>query len=178
MNKFALVSIMGNVGTTFNSQGGGYGLIATKMMRDRYPTDQIDVNPDPATWHDYDHIFVCEGVNFVEGSFNVPGGPQQVHHDKMKAMGGYQGGVTFINQKFDFETFNKRIDIKYAEFPQGEVLSWIWIRLDCWSYSTRILEEKHSGATQRKVRRDCSLFWKYRFAIPSDETRRSCWRYC
>jgi hypothetical protein len=122
MNKFALVSIMGNVGTTFNSQGGGYGLIATKMMRDRYPTDQIDVNPDPATWHDYDHIFVCEGVNFVEGSFNVPGGPQQVHHDKMKAMGGYQGGVTFINQKFDFETFNKRIDIKYAEFPQGEVL--------------------------------------------------------
>ena len=121
--KYALVSIMGNVGSTFNTQGGGYGLIATKMMRDTYPQDQIDVNPKPETWHDYDHIFVCEGVNFVEGSFNVPGGPQQIHHDKMKAMGGYTKGITFINQKFDFEKFNKRIDIKYAQFPKGDLIN-------------------------------------------------------
>ena len=121
--KYALVSIMGNVGSTLNTQGGGYGLIATKMMRDTYPQDQIDVNPKPETWHDYDHIFVCEGVNFVEGSFNVPGGPQQIHHDKMKAMGGYTKGITFINQKFDFEKFNKRIDIKYAQFPKGDLIN-------------------------------------------------------
>lgn len=123
MAKYAMVSMLGNVGSTFGSQGGGYGLIATKMMRDTYPQDQIDVNPKPETWHDYDHIFVCEGVNFVEGSFNVPGGPQQIHHDKMKAMGGYTKGITFINQKFDFEKFNKRIDIKYAQFPKGDLIN-------------------------------------------------------
>lgn len=123
MAKYALVSMMGNVGTTLNSQGGGFGLIATRMLRDRYPNDQIDVNPKPDTWYDYDHIFVCEGVNFVEGSFNIPGGPQPEHYDKMKAMGGYQREVTFINQKFDFEKFNKRIDIKYAQFPQGDLIN-------------------------------------------------------
>ena len=110
--KAALVSMMGNVGTTLNSQGGGYGLIATKMLRDRYPNHQIDVNPKPETWYDYEHIFVCEGVNFVQGSFNVPGGPQPEHYEKMKVMGGYQGRVTFINQPFDFEAFNKRIQIQ------------------------------------------------------------------
>ena len=121
--KIALVSMMGNVGSTQNSQGGGYGLIATKMLKDRYPNNQIDVNPKPETWYDYEHIFVCEGVNFVPGSFNVPGGPQPEHYEKMKVMGGYQDRVTFINQPFDFEAFNKRIDIKYPEFPKGDLLN-------------------------------------------------------
>ena len=119
MAKYALVSMMGNVGSTFNSQGGGYGLIATKMVKDFFPEDQIDVNVSPETWQDYDALFVCEGVNFVPGSFNVPGGPQPLHYEKMKAMGNYKGIVKFINNQFDFEGFNKRLKIEDVNFPTG-----------------------------------------------------------
>jgi hypothetical protein len=120
MSKYALVSMMGNVGSTLNSQGGGYGLIATKMIRNIFKDDQVDVNPDPETWYDYDGIFVCEGVNFVPGSFNVPGGPQPEHYKKMKAMAKYKGPVKFINNEFDFEKFNERIKVDNPEFPIGQ----------------------------------------------------------
>jgi hypothetical protein len=61
--KIALVSIMSNVGATQNSQGGGYGLIATKMIRDVHSKDEIDVNPNPSTWQDYDRIYVCDKLD-------------------------------------------------------------------------------------------------------------------
>ena len=117
MAKYAIVSMMGNVGSTLNSQGGGYGLIATRMIKDFFPEDQIDVNVSPETWNDYDALFVCEGVNFVPGSFNVPGGPQPLHYEKMKAIGNYKGIVKFINSEFDFEGFNKRLKIENLNFP-------------------------------------------------------------
>jgi hypothetical protein len=119
MSKYALVSMMGNVGSTLNSQGGGFGLIATKMIKDFFPEDQIDVNVSPETWQDYDALFICEGVNFVPGSFNVPGGPQPLHYEKMKAIGKYEGPVKFINSEFDFEGFNKRLKIEDLNFPLG-----------------------------------------------------------
>ena len=119
MSKYALVSMMGNVGSTLNSQGGGYGLIATKMVKDFFPEDQIDVNVSPEKWQDYDALFICEGVNFVPGSFNVPGGPQNLHYEKMKAIGNYKGIIKFINNQFDFEGFNKRLKIENLNFPVG-----------------------------------------------------------
>lgn len=115
--KIALVSMMGNVGSTLNSQGGGYGLIATKMIRDYFPQDQVDVNVSPDKWNEYDHLFICEGVNFVPGSFNVPGGPQPEHYEKMKAVANFKGSVRFINNEFDFEAFNKRLKIPDLTFP-------------------------------------------------------------
>jgi hypothetical protein len=122
MKKYALVSMMGNVGATQNSQGGAYGLITTKMVKDHFSTDQVDVNPDPSNWDNYDAIFVAEGVNFIEGSFNVPGGPQPIHYEKMKAIGTYKGQVKFINVTFDFEGFNKRLKIPDLQFPSASVI--------------------------------------------------------
>lgn len=119
MSKYALVSMLGNVGSTLGSQGGGYGLIATKMVKDFFPEDQIDVNVSPEKWQDYDALFICEGVNFVPGSYNVPGGPQDLHYEKMKAIGNYKGIVKFINNEFDFEGFNKRLKIEDLNFPVG-----------------------------------------------------------
>jgi hypothetical protein len=113
---------MGNVCQTDRTQGGGYGLIATKMIKDFFPDDQIDVNPKPNTWKAYDALFVCEGVNFVEGSFNIPGGPQPIHTEKMQAMADFKGGVKFINKEFDFNAFNKRLKIPNVEFPIGNLV--------------------------------------------------------
>jgi len=120
--KIALVSMMGNVGSTTNSQGGGYGLILTRMVKDCMKDHQVEVNPDPSTWNEYDALFVAEGVNFVEGSFNIPGGPQPIHYAKMKAAADFKGKVRFINVNFDFNGFNKRIKLENVEFPTGEVV--------------------------------------------------------
>jgi hypothetical protein len=49
----------------------------------------------------------------------VPGGPQPLHYEKMKAIGNYKGPVKFINSEFDFEGFNKRLKIEDLNFPLG-----------------------------------------------------------
>jgi hypothetical protein len=112
-----LVSMMGNVGATLNSQGGGYGLIQTKMLWDNHPHDTVDVNPPPSTWGNYDLLYICEGVNFVAGSFNVPGGPQPLHTEKMKAIADFKGELRYSNSIFDFNKFNQRLKIE-ATFPE------------------------------------------------------------
>ena len=117
-----LVSMMGNVGATLNSQGGGYGLIQTKMLWDNHPHDTVDVNPPPSTWGNYDLLYICEGVNFVAGSFNVPGGPQPLHTEKMKAIAEFKGELRYSNSIFDFNKFNKRLKIE-ATFPETHRVS-------------------------------------------------------
>jgi len=120
MNNYALVSMLGNIGgKSLNTQGSGYGLIVTKMIKDYFPSDNIDINPDCSTWEKYDALFICEGVNFVPGSYNIIGGPQPIHYEKMKAIGKYEGPVKFINNQFDFEGFNKRLKIEDLNFPVG-----------------------------------------------------------
>ena len=118
-----LVSMMGNVGTTLNSQGGGYGLIQTKILFDEHPHDTVDVNPPPSMWGNYDLLYVCEGVNFVEGSFNVPGGPQPLHTEKMKAIAEFKGELRYSNSLFDFNKFNQRLKVEGA-FPETNSISW------------------------------------------------------
>lgn len=118
-----LVSMMGNVGATLNSQGGGYGLIQTKMLFDEHPHDTVDVNPPPSMWGNYDLLYICEGVNFVEGSFNVPGGPQPLHTEKMKAIAEFKGELRYSNSIFDFNKFNKRLKID-GTFPETNSISW------------------------------------------------------
>ena len=117
-----LVSMMGNVGATLNSQGGGYGLIQTKMLFDEHPHDTVDVNPPPSTWGNYDLLYICEGVNFVAGSFNVPGGPQPLHTEKMKAIAEFKGELRYSNSIFDFNKFNQRLKIE-ATFPETHRVS-------------------------------------------------------
>ena len=117
-----LVSMMGNVGATLNSQGGGYGLIQTKMLWDNHPHDTVDVNPPPSTWGNYDLLYICEGVNFVAGSFNVPGGPQPLHTEKMKAIAEFKGELRYSNSIFDFNKFNQRLKIE-ATFPETHRVS-------------------------------------------------------
>ena len=122
--KIGLISMMGNVGTTLNSQGGGYGLIQTKMLRDEHSLDDVVVNPDPNDWEDYDILYVCEGVNFVPGVFNIPGGPQPIHYKKMRAIANYPGEILFSNTMFDFKLFNRRLKIPNLQLPEVDDIAW------------------------------------------------------
>jgi hypothetical protein len=87
------------------------------MLWDNHPHDTVDVNPPPSTWGNYDLLYICEGVNFVAGSFNVPGGPQPLHTEKMKAIADFKGELRYSNSVFDFSKFNQRLKIE-ATFPE------------------------------------------------------------
>jgi hypothetical protein len=121
--KIGLVSMMGNVGSTLNSQGGGYGIIQTKMLKDNHPNDIVEVNPSPSDWYSYDVLYVCEGVNFIEGSFNIPGGPQPIHTEKMNAISQFTGELRFSNSLFDFNKFNQRLKLT-GPFPDTSMIAW------------------------------------------------------
>ena len=127
--NIALVSILGNVGSTTNTQGGGYGLIQTKMLKDNHPNDNVVANPKPEDWGNYDIIYVCEGVNFVPGSFNIPGGPQPIHAEKMRAISEFKGEIRFSNSVFDFNKFNQRLKID-APFPDVKDIPLYYTFLD------------------------------------------------
>ena len=120
--NIGLISIMGNVGTTFHTQGAGYGLIQTKMLWDNHPHDTVDVNPPLSMWGNYDLLYICEGVNFVEGTFNVPGGPQNIHTEKMKAIAEFKGELRYSNSLFDFNKFNKRLKVE-GTFPETNTIA-------------------------------------------------------
>jgi hypothetical protein len=92
------------------------------MLWDNHPHDTVDVNPPPSTWGNYDLLYICEGVNFVAGSFNVPGGPQPLHTEKMKAIAEFKGELRYSNSIFDFNKFNQRLKIE-AAFPETHRVS-------------------------------------------------------
>jgi hypothetical protein len=94
------------------------------MLKDNHPHDTVEVNPNPSDWDSYDILYVCEGVNFVEGSFNIPGGPQPIHTEKMKAIADYGGEIRFSNSYFDFNKFNQRLKIPDVEYPDVKSISW------------------------------------------------------
>jgi hypothetical protein len=73
-------------------------------------------------WGNYDLLYICEGVNFVEGSFNVPGGPQPLHTEKMKAISEFKGELRYSNSIFDFNKFNKRLKVE-GTFPETNTIA-------------------------------------------------------
>lgn len=121
--KIGLISILGNVAQSLNNQGGGYGLIMTKIIKTRFSNDTIDINPEPNTWGAYDKLLVCEGVNYTEGAVNIIGGPQPIHKEKMQAISDYRGIVEFVNKSFDFDKFNKRVNVENPTWPNAELIN-------------------------------------------------------
>ena len=93
------------------------------MLKDENANDTVDVNPPPSTWGTYDLLYICEGVNFVEGTFNVPGGPQPLHTEKMKAIAEFKGELRYSNSIFDFNKFNQRLKVE-GTFPETNTISW------------------------------------------------------
>lgn len=120
--KIGLISILGNVSSGLITQGGGYHLICTRILKDLYSEHEIDINPSPSVWGAYDKLLICEGVNYRENSVNVIGGPQPIHKEKMEAIAQYKGQIDFINKSFDFKKFGARVGVESDTWPSGPVI--------------------------------------------------------
>ena len=132
--KVAIVSMLSNVSKSPNHHGGGYANIMVQILKDYHRDYEFDTNPDPKDWGSYEKLFFSEGVNFQgkpvaqigdqiirvqdKISYNVPGGPQSEHREKIKAVLEYKGEIVLVNNLFDFSEFARRMKITSDRWPE------------------------------------------------------------
>jgi hypothetical protein len=110
--KAAVVGMLNNVGSSTSHHGGGYYHVMMSILKSEHPGD-LDINPDPLTWSEYERLYILEGVNYQENTFNFIGGPQPEHRAKLEAIANYRGLVIAVNVPIDLNVFNKRFNIDH-----------------------------------------------------------------
>jgi hypothetical protein len=110
--KAAVVGMLNNVGSSQSHHGGGYYHVMLNILKSEHPGD-LDVNPDPSIWNEYERLYILEGVNYQENTFNFIGGPQPEHKAKLEAMANYKGLAITVNVPIDLNVFNKRFNIDH-----------------------------------------------------------------
>jgi hypothetical protein len=110
--KAAVVGMLNNVGSSQSHHGGGYYHVMLNILKSEHPGD-LDVNPDPSIWNEYERLYILEGVNYQENTFNFIGGPQPEHRAKLEAMANYKGLAIAVNVPIDLNVFNKRFNIDH-----------------------------------------------------------------
>lgn len=111
--KAAIVGMLNNIGSSQSHHGGGYYHVMTSILKSEHIVGDLDVNPDPSTWNEYERLYILEGVNYQENVFNFIGGPQPEHRAKLEAMAKYTGLPIAVNVPIDLNVFNKRFDIDH-----------------------------------------------------------------
>jgi hypothetical protein len=131
--KAAVVGMLNNVGNSQSHHGGGYYHVMMSILKSEHKGELV-FNPDPSTWNEYERLYILEGVNYQENTFNFIGGPQPEHRAKLEAMANYKGIVIAVNVPIDLNVFNKRFGVDHV-FPA----------INCINYA------KHYGKDTRKL---------------------------
>ena len=131
--KAAVVGMLNNVGNSQSHHGGGYYHVMMSILKSEHKGELV-FNPDPSTWNEYERLYILEGVNYQENTFNFIGGPQPEHRAKLEAMAKYTGLPISVNVPIDLNVFNKRFGVDHV-FPA----------INCINYA------KHYGNDTRKL---------------------------
>jgi len=111
--KAAVVGMLNNIGSSISHHGGGYYHVMLNILKSEHIVADLDINPDPSTWNEYERLYILEGVNYQENIFNFIGGPQPEHRAKLEAMANYKGLAIAVNVPIDLNVFNKRFNIDH-----------------------------------------------------------------
>ena len=111
--KAAVIGMLNNVGNSQSHHGGGYYHVMMSILKSEHIVGDLDVNPDPSTWNQYERLYILEGVNYQENIFNFIGGPQPEHRAKLEAMAKFKGLAIAVNVPIDLNVFNKRFGIDH-----------------------------------------------------------------
>lgn len=111
--KAAVIGMLNNVGNSQSHHGGGYYHVMMSILKSEHVVGDLDVNPDPSTWSQYERLYILEGVNYQENVFNFIGGPQPEHRAKLEAMAKFKGLAIAVNVPIDLNVFNKRFGIDH-----------------------------------------------------------------
>ena len=131
--KAGVIGMLNNVGSSTSHHGGGYYHVMMSILKSEHKGELV-FNPDPSTWNEYERLYILEGVNYQENTFNFIGGPQPEHRAKLEAMANFKGIVIAVNVPIDLNVFNKRFGVDHV-FPA----------INCINYA------KHYGKDTRKL---------------------------
>jgi hypothetical protein len=151
--KAAVVGMLNNVGSSQSHHGGGYYHVMLNILKSEHPGD-LDVNPDPSTWNEYERLYILEGVNYQENVFNFIGGPQPEHRAKLEAMANYKGLAISVNVPIDLNVFNKRFNIDHQ-----------FTAINCIDFA-----RLHANSTKKLVRGDSHSLSIWRPGFGLDRT--------
>jgi hypothetical protein len=151
--KAAVVGMLNNVGSSQSHHGGGYYHVMLNILKSEHPGD-LDVNPDPSIWNDYERLYILEGVNYQENTFNFIGGPQPEHKAKLEAMVNYKGLAIAVNVPIDLNVFNKRFNINHQ-----------FTAINCIDFA-----RLHANSTKKLVRGDSHSLSAWRPGFGLDRT--------
>ena len=151
--KAAIVGMLNNVGSSQSHHGGGYYHVMMNILKSEHP-GELQFNPDPSTWNEYERLYILEGVNYQENVFNFIGGPQPEHRAKLEAMANYKGLCIAVNVPIDLNVFNKRFGIDH-EFP---------------TINTIDFAKLHGNTTRKLVRGDSHSLSVWRPGFGLDRT--------
>jgi hypothetical protein len=152
--KAAIVGMLNNVGSSQSHHGGGYYHVMTNILKTEHTLGDLDINPDPLTWNEYERLYILEGVNYQENVFNFIGGPQPEHKAKLEAMANYKGLAIAVNVPIDLNVFNKRFGIDH-QFPA----------INCLDFA-----RLHGNTTRKLVRGDSHSLSVWRPGFGLDRT--------
>jgi hypothetical protein len=152
--KAAIVGMLNNVGNSQSHHGGGYYHVMTNILKTEHIIGDLDINPDPSTWNEYERLYILEGVNYQENVFNFIGGPQPEHRAKLEAMANYKGLPIAVNVPIDLNVFNKRFGIDH-QFP---------------AINTIEFAKLHGNTTRKLVRGDSHSLSAWRPGFGLDRT--------
>jgi|694.fasta_scaffold55985_3 hypothetical protein len=110
--KAAVIGMVNNVGNSVSHHGGGYYHVMLNILKNCQPFE-LDINPNPSSWNDYERIYILEGVNYQENAFNFIGGPQPEHRQKLEAIANYKGLIINVNVPLDLNIFNNRFKLQH-----------------------------------------------------------------
>ena len=152
--KAAIVGMLNNIGSSQSHHGGGYYHVMTSILKSEHIVGDLDVNPDPSTWNEYERLYILEGVNYQENVFNFIGGPQPEHRAKLEAMSNYKGLAIAVNVPIDLNVFNKRFNIDHQ-----------FTTINCIDFA-----KLHGGVTRKLVRGDSHSLSVWRPGFGLDRT--------
>jgi hypothetical protein len=152
--KAAIVGMLNNIGSSQSHHGGGYYHVMTSILKSEHIVGDLDVNPDPSTWNEYERLYILEGVNYQENVFNFIGGPQPEHRAKLEAMANYKGLPIAVNVPIDLNVFNKRFNIDHQ-----------FTTINCIDFA-----KLHGGVTRKLVRGDSHSLSVWRPGFGLDRT--------
>ena len=152
--KAAIVGMLNNIGSSQSHHGGGYYHVMTSILKSEHIVGDLDINPDPSTWNEYERLYILEGVNYQENVFNFIGGPQPEHRAKLEAMANYKGLAIAVNVPIDLNVFNKRFNIDHQ-----------FTAINCIDFA-----KLHGGVTRKLVRGDSHSLSVWRPGFGLDRT--------
>ena len=152
--KAAIVGMLNNIGSSQSHHGGGYYHVMTSILKSEHIVGDLDVNPDPSIWNEYERLYILEGVNYQENVFNFIGGPQPEHRAKLEAMANYKGLAIVVNVPIDLNVFNKRFNIDHQ-----------FTAINCIDFA-----KLHGGVTRKLVRGDSHSLSVWRPGFGLDRT--------